>query len=81
MVKFIEEVSEQTGISWWDENRRKLNEAIRWYNEFIGTHNRSSEMVLAKVDQIRRYGESNDFSDWQYDILNEIESKVKEAMQ
>jgi len=76
-MEFIEEWSETTGIGWWDENRKKLNEAIRWYNEFIEKKNRTSEAVLAKVDQIRRYGNNNGFSRDQREELDNIEYRMK----
>jgi hypothetical protein len=76
MIEFIEEVSEDTSIGWWNENRRRLNEAIKWYNEYVENKNRSAELVLAKVHQIRKFGETNEFSRWQFDILDEIESKI-----
>jgi hypothetical protein len=75
-MRFIEELSETTGISWWDENRKRINEAIQWYNEFVENGTRSPELIIAKVDQIRRFGQKNEFSRWQFDILNDIESRV-----
>jgi Zn ribbon nucleic-acid-binding protein len=66
-MKFMPEVSEATDISWWTENRKKINEAIKCYNSFA-EGNRERNFVLTKVNQIREYGTRNDFADWQYKI-------------
>jgi hypothetical protein len=36
-------------------------------------------MILAKVNQIRKFrGEGHNFSDWQLDILDDIEYKIRD---
>ena len=75
-MKFIPEVSESTDILWWNENRKRLNEAIRWYNEYVENRNRPAEAVLAKIEQIREYGTKNEFTDWQFDILDDLRNML-----
>ena len=75
-MEFIVEVSEIADISWWVENRKKLNEAIRYYNQYMeGTRNR--ETVLAKAIQIKAYGEQNTFAYWQLQMLDDIIDRVQ----
>ena len=75
-MKFIPEVSESTDILWWNENRKRLNEAIRWYNEYVENRNRPIEAVLAKIEQIREYGTNNGFANWQFDILDDLRNML-----
>lgn len=75
-MKFIPEVSESTDILWWNENRKRLNEAIRWYNEYVENKNRPIEAVLAKIEQIREYGTKNGFANWQFDILDDLRNML-----
>jgi hypothetical protein len=81
-MELMLDVSDTTGISWWDENRRRLNEAIRTYNVYIEGLLKGIAVTpyypLAKVEQIRKYGKANEFSGWQFDVLDEIERRLKE---
>ncbi len=45
---FIEEWDENTGINWWDENRKRLNEVIKEYNQ----HMEKSLIITAKAEHL-----------------------------
>lgn len=78
-LHIIEELEVNTGIDWWDENRRRINKVISEFNNWQ-TKSRFDEfekqVVLARIEACRKYGNEHDFSDWQYDLLNEMETFI-----
>lgn len=81
MVYLIEELDVDTGIDWWDGNRRKLNSVIKMFNEWQTIHKFDEfekEVVLAKINAVRKWGCGyNSFSDWELDLLNEMENYIE----
>jgi hypothetical protein len=76
-IKLLEELETDTGIGWWDANRRKLNEVIQCFNDWQVKHKFDSfekDVLLARINACRRYGEENSFSGWQYELLDEMTS-------
>lgn len=82
-LHLINNVDENTGISWWDENRKKLNELIRDFNDWQIVHRFDMwqlKILEAKIDMVKRYSdEAGDasFSEWQLDIIKEIEDHIR----
>ncbi len=81
-LHLINSVDENTGISWWDENRKKLNELIRDFNDWQIVHRFDMwqlKVLEAKIDMVKKYhDEAGDgcFSDWQLDIIKEMEDHI-----
>ncbi|WP_124115421.1 hypothetical protein [Paenibacillus xylanexedens] len=78
--KLIEELDTDTGIDWWNSNRERVNVVIRSFNDWQITHRFDEwegRVVIAKAEACERYGESNDFSCWQYEILSDIKDFVR----
>lgn len=85
--KLFEESDTNTGIDWWNKNREKINVVVRLVNKWQleeAYDERKGVGILAEIEYIRkkhpRY-DDKELSDWQYDILDEIESFVKEQME
>jgi hypothetical protein len=79
-VKIMELLNADTDISWWNANRARLNEVITSFNEWQTKHRFSSfqkKVLEEKIRLCREFGDQNDFSDWQYDILDKMESFIK----
>ena len=75
----IEEVEINTDIDWWNVNRKKLNNVIRKFNKWQTVDKfdeYEKDVVLAMIDSCRRIEGDRDFSDWQYDILNDMENFI-----
>jgi len=75
----LEEIEVNTNIDWWNRNREKLNNVIRKYNNWqtidkFDEHEK--DVVLAMIDSCRRFGEDNEFSDWQFDILIDMKKFI-----
>ncbi|TPG68634.1 hypothetical protein EEL31_08945 [Brevibacillus laterosporus] len=74
-----ETIELDTGISWWDTNRKRLNEVITCFNDWQTVHrfdNFEREVVIARISSCRKYGAYNSFSKWQYELLDEMENWV-----
>jgi len=75
----IDEIEVDTNINWWNENRRKLNKVIRKFNNWQTVDKfdeYEKDVVLAMIDTCRRDGGDKSFSEWQYDILNDMEKFI-----
>jgi len=71
----IERLDTDTGISWWDANRRRLNDVIHKFNEWQTVHRFDDwerQVVKAYIELCERAGEDLDFSDWQFELLTEM---------
>lgn len=83
-IEYIEELDTNTGISWWDENRRRLNSVIQCFNNWQIKYRFDEfekEVVIARIKALRKYSEERDdrsFSDWQYEILDKMEEFIVE---
>ena len=80
-VLWIEELDPMTDdVRWHQVNRRKINEGIRMFNQWQigGFDDFKKEVLLARIKSLRTYGETSDFADWQFDILNEMRSHIQE---
>jgi hypothetical protein len=80
-IYLMEETEPNTEISWWNTNREKLNSVIRSFNDWQIVHRFDDfqrEVVKAKIDSCRRWGHNNEFSDWQFDELREMEEFIQE---
>ena len=78
-IYLIEEVEVNTNIDWWNVNREKLNNVIRKFNKWQTVDKfdeYEKDVVLAMIDSCRRIEGDRDFSDWQYDILNDMENFI-----
>lgn len=82
-IKIIEELEVDTDIEWWNENRKRINVIIRMFNEWQTKHRFDSyekKVLEAHIKSLRRSHRENDgyheFSDWQIDIIDEIENWV-----
>ena len=85
-IKLMEELDIDTPIEWWNENRRKINEVIRMFNEWQIDHRQdeyNAELVLAKVKSLRDWNKSGnkEFNDWQIDILDNVENHVVKVIE
>ena len=70
-----------TNIDWWDENRRRINKVIQKFNDWQTEDRLDSyekDVLLAMIEACRKYGESNHFSDWQFETLDEMKEWVNE---
>jgi hypothetical protein len=85
-IKLFEELDTDTNIGWWNFNREKVNEAIRLCNDWQINHRQDryyATLVLAKIQSIRIWNKdrcNDDLSDWQLEILDEIEKHVKSVI-
>ena len=71
----IEPLELGTGIDWWDENRKAINVAINEFNKYqLGQSDYGKNMIIALIKDIEEYGSKgyNEFSGWQFDLLNEM---------
>ncbi|PZT57460.1 hypothetical protein [Paenibacillus silvae] len=78
--KLIEELDTDTDIDWWNSNRERVNAVIRAFNDWQTIHRFDQwegKVTIAKAEACERYGESHDFSGWQYEILEEIKEFVR----
>lgn len=78
-IYIIEKLDVDTGILWWNGNRQKLNEVIDMFNKWQTEYQFDefeAEVVLAKINITRKYGFVNDFADWQYELLAEMEEHI-----
>lgn len=83
MIKLMEMVDQNTGISWWDVNRKRLNEVMTAFNEWQVKHRFDSfelEVLTARLKLCREFGDDNNFSDWQYALLDEMEEFISEYL-
>lgn len=81
MIKLMELVDADTGISWWDRNRERLNETITLFNDWQTKHRFATwekEILKANINLCRAFGEAKKFSDWHFEILNDMETFIKE---
>lgn len=81
MIKLMELVNANTDIDWWDRNRERLNEVITLFNDWQIKHRFDAwekEILVAKLKLCREFGENNTFSDWQFEILDDMETFIKE---
>lgn len=77
-LKLIEKADENTSISWWNENRKKINSIIDMFNDWQTVYRFNSfrkKIVLARIDSLRKENEESkyEFSDWQLNLLTEME--------
>jgi hypothetical protein len=85
-IKLFETIKEDTGISWWDENRRKINEVIKMCNDWQIEHRQDryyAELTLARINSIKAWSSDQDnreLSGWQIEILDEIEEHIREVL-
>ena len=80
-IEYIEELDEDTNIGWWNTNRKKLNSVIQIFNDWQIKHRFDEfekEVLIARIKACRKYGDNNDFSDWQYEILDDMEKFIAE---
>jgi hypothetical protein len=78
-MKIIEELDVNTPIDWWNDNRSKLNAVIRLFDAYQLVQNQNMQAVLlAKIISVREWGKSHNFSEWQYNLLNDMEQCVLE---
>ena len=81
-IEYIEELDEDTNIGWWNTNRKKLNSVIQIFNDWQIKHRFDEfekEVLIARIKACRKYGDNNDFSDWQYEILDDMEKFIVEV--
>jgi len=81
-IEYIEELDTDTGIGWWDTNRIKINSVIQIFNDWQVKHKFDEfekEVLIARIKACRKYGDNNDFSDWQYEILDDMEKFIVEV--
>lgn len=73
-ILLLEEADEDTQISWWNANRKMLNEIIRAFNEWQlrGFSIHSRYVVEALLNRCEQSAESNNFSDWQMETLSQM---------
>jgi hypothetical protein len=80
-IKLITYLDTDTSIDWWNGNRKRLNEVIERFNKWQTDYRFDQwemKVVKAMIVSCRKYGEKNNFSDWQFEILDEIEEFIKE---
>lgn len=69
----VELLELDTGIDWWDENRKVINKAINEFNKYqLGYSDYGNNMMIALIKDTIEYGDNHDFSGWQYNLLNEM---------
>lgn len=77
-IKYIELLDiDTTEVDWWKRNRERLNELIVLFNTWQVEHKfdeHYKEAVKARIKSLRVYGSENSFSDWQFDLLSEMEN-------
>ena len=79
-IKFLEKSNENTSIGWYNINRNKVNLVIDKFHEWQLVDKFDAfqkEVLLGMIMFTRKFGEEQDFSKWQFDILNEIEEHIK----
>lgn len=85
-IKLFEELEVDTDISWWNENRSKINEVIKLHTNWQLKHRQDryyAELVIAKVESVRVWNEdkgNGKLSDWQVEILDDIKTHVEEVL-
>ena len=81
-IKLIEELDTDTAISWWNTNRKKINSVIQHFNDWQIKHqfeDFEKQILIARIKACREYGQENDFSDWQYEIMDNMEKFIDKA--
>lgn len=75
--------NENTGIGWWDECRKELNQIIICYNNWQMQDDFSEEkakFVLAKIEYGKQTIGSRDGGSGYWDELDEMEQFVKSCI-
>lgn len=78
--KIIDLLETDTNVSWWDENRSRINRVIKEFNNFQLEYQFDeyrAKIVKAKIKLCREYGKENNFDDWQYEILDKMEEFLR----
>lgn len=81
MIKLLEPHDTNTDISWWNANRRRLNDVIYAFNAWQTQHRFDQwekEKLQAQITLCRQFGQDNHFSDWQFETLDEMEAFIEE---
>ena len=68
-------------IEWHKINRTKINEIIKLFNNWQVNKfdDFEREILIARIKSLRRWGETADFADWQFDILTEMEDHIEKV--
>jgi hypothetical protein len=77
-IKLIQLLAENTNIVWWNENRKLLNSIIQKYNDWQTIHkfdDWQKNVIKAEI-KLQRSNPNNEFSDWRFGILDEMESHI-----
>lgn len=78
-LHLIELAPVNTSIDWWNQNRKRINKVIQKFNDWQ-TEDRldvyEKDVLLAMIEACKKYGYNHDFSDWQYETLNEMKEWV-----
>lgn len=69
-MRLIEELDENVSVKWWKENRKKINLVIRKYNAWV----KEGSNILQDIEKLKK---NSSFSDWQFDIISEMEEVIK----
>ena len=78
-IKLMETLETDTGIIWWDRNRNRVNEVINAFNDWQLIHRFNEfekEVIKAKIKLCYKFGEENNFSDWQFELLDEMKQFI-----
>lgn len=66
-------------IDWWIENRKRVNEVIREFNNWQSkdlTNLKMKNVIKAKLDLLILWGKSNSMANWQYELINEMKAHI-----
>ena len=83
LQKLEERWNENTGISWWNESRKKLNVIIDFYNEWQTKHlfnEKRAHILLTKIKKGKDTIGSIDGGSGYWDKLDEMEKFVKSCI-
>ena len=81
-IKYLYELDADKSIKWWNDNRAKINDVIRLFNEWQIEHTfdeKQKKILLARIEVLKEYGNEHSFSEWQFEMIDEMEAHIKKV--
>ena len=81
-IKYLYELGTDEPIKWWNDNRSKINDVIKLFNEWQTEHSfseKQKEILLARIEALKEYGREHSFAEWQFAAITEMEDHIKKV--
>jgi len=79
-IKYLYELETSDPIEWRNDNRKKINEVIRLFNEWQIEHDfaeKQKRVLLARIEALKEYGKEHSFAEWQFATITEMEDHIR----